>query len=59
MERFGDMAITEDLRMCLESEMLLALQEAVDRGWYDAQTAETEFLLWRSQFSNIDQPVDL
>jgi hypothetical protein len=50
MERFGDMAITEDLKMCLESEMLAELQECIERNWFTAEEAQQAYADWHKQF---------
>ena len=47
---YGDMFITEDLKMSLEGEMWSALQECVDKGWYTPDQAATEFAIWHAQF---------
>lgn len=50
LEHYGEIFVTQDLRMCLESEMLKALDEAVDRGWFTPEQAATEFAVWCMQF---------
>lgn len=44
--------VDEDLRLCLESAMHVALDESVKRGWYTQPEADAELSLWRSQFSD-------
>ena len=50
METYGSMFITTDLRLCLEGAMHVALDEAVQRGWYDRETADVEYEQWHHQF---------
>jgi len=50
MQHYGDMFVSQDLRMSLESQMFEALQEAVDRGWYTEEEAATEYAVWHHQF---------
>lgn len=50
MEHYGEMFVSQDLRLCLEGAMRASLDEAVARGWYDRETADTEFETWHRQF---------
>lgn len=52
MEHYGDMFVSEDLKMSLEAQMHQALQEAVDKGWFTPEQAADEYAIWHMQFDD-------
>jgi len=49
-EHYGGMFVTTDLRLCLEGAMRATLDEAVSKGWYTRDDADTEYEVWHRQF---------
>jgi len=54
LDHYGEIFIPHDLRACLEDQMRLQLQEAVDNNWYTPEEAEEAYAEWHTQFDEVE-----